>query len=237
MTLLRSLLFNLFYFTSTAVLLIPGIAVWLFFPSRSLALATLWARVELAAARLICGIKLDVTGREHLPQGAALIASRHESAFDTLVWLLLVPRPSYVMKQELTRIPIFGGMVRPAGMIPVDRDGGGAAMRALMRAGADAAKAGRQIIIFPEGTRMDPGRDVELQPGIAALAAATRLPVIPVVTDSGSYWGRRAFRKRPGTIRIVILPPLPAGLARGALMDGLGDAMRTGMAALRPGGT
>jgi len=237
MTLLRSLLFNLFYFTSTAVLLIPGIAVWLFFPSRSLALATLWARVELAAARLICGIKLDETGREHLPQGAALIASRHESAFDTLVWLLLVPRPSYVMKQELTRIPIFGGMVRPAGMIPVDRDGGGAAMRALMRAGTDAAKAGRQIIIFPEGTRMDPGRDVELQPGIAALAAATRLPVIPVVTDSGSYWGRRAFRKRPGTIRIVILPPLPAGLARGALMDGLGDAMRTGMAALRPGGT
>jgi len=237
MTLLRSLLFNLFYFTSTAVLLIPGIAVWLFFPSRSLALATLWARVELAAARLICGIKLEVTGREHLPQGAALIASRHESAFDTLVWLLLVPRPSYVMKQELTRIPIFGGMVRPAGMIPVDRDGGGAAMRALMRAGADAAKAGRQIIIFPEGTRMDPGRDVELQPGIAALAAATRLPVIPVVTDSGSYWGRRAFRKRPGTIRIVILPPLPAGLARGALMEGLGDAMRTGMAALRPGGT
>jgi len=237
MTLLRSLLFNLFYFTSTAVLLIPGIAVWLFFPSRSLALATLWARVELAAARLICGIKLEVTGREHLPQGAALIASRHESAFDTLVWLLLVPRASYVMKQELTRIPIFGGMVRPAGMIPVDRDGGGAAMRALMRAGADAAKAGRQIIIFPEGTRMDPGRDVELQPGIAALAAATRLPVIPVVTDSGSYWGRRAFRKRPGTIRIVILPPLPAGLPRGALMDGLEDAMRAGMAALRPGGT
>jgi len=237
MTLLRSLLFNLFYFTSTALLLIPGIAVWLLFPSRSLALATLWARVELTAARLICGIKLEVTGREHLPQGAALIASRHESAFDTLVWLLLVPRASYVMKQELTRIPIFGGMVRPAGMIPVDRDDGGSAMRALMRAGADAAKAGRQIIIFPEGTRMDPGRVVELQPGIAALAAATRLPVIPVVTDSGSYWGRRAFRKRPGTIRIVILPPLPAGLTRGALMDGLGDAMRAGMAALRPGGT
>jgi len=236
MTLARSLLFNLFYFSSTAILLIPGVFVRLFAPHRALALATLWARVELAAARMICGIKLEVSGMEHLQPGAALIASRHESAFDTLVWLTILPRVAYVLKTELLRIPIFGSLVRPAGMIPVDRDGGSTALRSLMRDGAAAARDGRQIVIFPEGTRAEPGRMPPLQPGVAALAAATKLPVTPVVTDSGDYWGRRAFRKRPGTIRLVVLPPLPTGLARTVLMDDLETALRTGMARLRPDG-
>lgn len=237
MILARSLLFNLFYFTSTALLLIPGVFIRLFAPSRALALAAFWARAELAAARVICGIRLEVRGREHLPAGAALIASRHESAFDTLVWLTLVPRACYVLKVELLKIPVFGSLVRPAGMIPVDRDGGGAALRALMKEGARAAGEGRQIVIFPEGTRAEPGVFPPLQPGIAALAAATKLPVAPVVTDSGDFWGRRAFRKRPGTIRLVILPPLPAGLGRGVLMERLEAEFQAGLAALRPGGS
>ena len=91
-------------------------------------------------------------------------------------------------------------------------------------------------MIFPEGTRAEPGVFPALQPGIAALAVATRLPVVPVVTDSGDFWGRRAFRKRPGTIRLVILPPLPTGLGRGVLMEELETTMQAGMAALRPDG-
>ena len=230
MIVLRSVLFNIFYFGSTAVLLVPSVAVRLFAPRRALDLAMLWARLELAAVRLICGIRLVVDGREHLPQGGpALIASRHESAFDTMVWLTLVPRASYVLKTELTRIPLFGGLLRPAGMIPVDRDGGATAMRQLMRDGVSAVAEGRQIVIFPEGTRGESGTLLSLHPGVAALASSTKLPVIPVVTDSGRLWGRRSFRKFPGTIVVRILPPLPGGLRRPELMARLETALREGM--------
>lgn len=231
----RSLLFNIFFFASTSLLLVASLAVRLFAPARALAVGIFWARMQLAAARLICGIHLMVTGREHLPSGAALIASRHESAFDTMVWLTLVPNASYVLKKELLRIPLFGGLLEPAGMIPVDREGGSMAMRALMRAGAAAARAGKQIVIFPEGTRAEPGTELKIHPGVAALATATGLPVIPVVTDSGNCWGRRSFHKRPGTIRLVVLPPLPTGLKRAVLMPRLEAALHDGMAALAPG--
>jgi len=236
---LRSLAFNVFFFASTVVLLLlPGVAVRLFAPRHALALARFWARLELAALRVLCGISVRIEGREHLPaSGAALLASHHESAFDTLVWLTLLPRPCYVLKAELLKIPIFGSLVRPAGMIPVDRSGGAGAVRALAREGARAVAEERQLVIFPEGTRAEPGRLLPLQPGIAAMAAATGLRVIPVVTDSGSRWGRRAFHKRPGVIRIRLLPPLPAGQSRAALMAGLNAALAEGMAALAASGS
>jgi 1-acyl-sn-glycerol-3-phosphate acyltransferase len=233
MIFLRSLAFNLFHFGSTTLVMIPGAVIHYLMPERALGLAILWARVQIAAARVICGIRFHVTGLEHLPRsGPALIASRHESAFDTLIWLTLVPRVSYVVKTELTRIPIFGGLLRSTGMIPVDRAGGATAMRELMHAGLRAARAERQIVIFPEGTRGEPGQLLPLQPGVAALAASTHLPVIPVVTDSGRCWGRRAFHKYPGTIRIHLLPPLPAGLKRPELMARLETVLREGMARL-----
>ena len=230
MTVLRSTLYNLFFFGMTFVVVLIGSGVRLIAPRRMLPLARVWARFMLWGARVICGIRLQVTGLENLPPGAALLASRHQSAFDTLVWLTLLPRCCYVVKRELVRVPLFGPLMLLAGMISVDRSGGGAAMRGLMRDGARATRDGRQIVIFPEGTRAAPDATLPLQPGIAALAASTGLPVIPVVTDSGRYWGRRAFRKRAGTIRIVLLPPLPAGLRRDELMRRLTEALHTGIA-------
>ncbi len=231
MIVVRSVVFNIFYFGSTALLMVPGLAIRLFAPHHALALAIFWARMELAAARLICGIHVHVSGQEYLPRdGAALIASRHESAFDTMVWLTLVPRACYVLKTELMRIPLFGGLVRPSGMIPVDRDGGATAMRQLMRDGIRAVAEGRQIVIFPEGTRGHSGTLLTLHPGVAALAFSTKLPVIPVWTNSGLLWGRRSFRKYPGTIAIQVLPPLPSGLKRGVLMTRLETALRDGSA-------
>jgi 1-acyl-sn-glycerol-3-phosphate acyltransferase len=188
-----------------------------------------WGRLQVWAARVLCGIRFAVTGREHLPQGAALIASQHQSTFDTMIWLLLVPRCSYVLKRELARLPLFGGLVKPSGMIAVDRDAGGAAMRGLMRDGKRAAAEGRQIVIFPEGTRAAPGTVLPILPGVAALAASTGLPVIPVATDSGRLWGRRAFRKLPGVIRVAILPPLPPRMPRGALLERLDAIYRAGV--------
>ncbi|MCC6716567.1 MAG: 1-acyl-sn-glycerol-3-phosphate acyltransferase [Acetobacteraceae bacterium] len=216
---LRSAAFNLWFYATTVVLALTSLVVNLGPAPWVHGLARLWARTVLGGLRPLCGITVLVSGREHLPtDGPALIASQHQSAFDTVVWLLLVPQTAYVLKQELTKIPLYGGIVRRMGMIAVDRSAGAAAIRALLR-GTDAAVAqGRQIVIFPEGTRAPPGVRLPLHPGIAAMAARSGLPVIPVVTDSGSHWGRRAFRKQPGTIHIAIQPPLPAGMPRAALM-------------------
>ncbi|MBV8199229.1 MAG: 1-acyl-sn-glycerol-3-phosphate acyltransferase, partial [Acidobacteria bacterium] len=127
----RSAVFNAFFYAATLLLLLPGVAIRLFAPSRALWVATLWARATLWGARAICGIGWAVEGRENLPDGAALIASRHESAFDTFVWLLLVPRCAYVVKAELVRIPLLGPLMPLAGMIPVERRAGPAALRRL----------------------------------------------------------------------------------------------------------
>jgi 1-acyl-sn-glycerol-3-phosphate acyltransferase len=218
MIMLRSAVFNLFFFLVTFVLTLLGTVLSWFAPESALPVAALWARIMVAAVRIICGIRLQVTGLEHISPGAALIASRHQSAFDTFVWMTLLPRCCYVLKQELLRIPLFGRLLIGARMIAVDRHGGGTAMRMLLREGDRAVREARQIVIFPEGTRSGPGRVLDLQPGVAALAARTKLPVIPVATDSGRYWGRRAFRKEPGVIRIVISAPISAETGRQEMM-------------------
>ncbi len=233
-TLLRSALFNLFFFVTTFLLtVLVGLPMLVLAPERMLPLARFWAWLILAAARGICGIRLSVSGGEHLPQdGPALIASLHQSAFDTIVWFTLVPRCCYVLKQELTRIPLFGRLLRHIGSIAVDRSAGAKALRGLIREGRRARDQRRQIVIFPEGTRARPGVKLKLQPGVAALAAVTGLQVIPVVTDSGTCWGRRAFRKPAGTIRLLILPPIPAGLERAELMQTLAERLDAGAAML-----
>ncbi|HTI01867.1 MAG TPA: lysophospholipid acyltransferase family protein [Acidisoma sp.] len=183
-----------------------------------------WARVVIRLLRICCGIEVRVSGLENLPvDGPVLIASTHQSAFDTAVWMLL-PRPSYVLKKELLKVPVFGGLMQPSGMIAVDRSAGARAIRDLIRDGQAAAADSRQVVIFPQGTRAGPGEPRVIQPGVAALAGAMGVPVVPVVTDSGAHWGRNSFLKRPGTIHIVIGKPLPAGLARAALVGALDAA-------------
>ena len=215
----RSTVFNLWFYTATVVVAVLSAVVLPGPPSWARGVAKFWARIVLGPLRPLCGITLSISGREHLPaHGPALIASQHQSAFDTVVWLLLVPEAAYVLKQELSRIPFFGPLCRKMGMIPVDRSGGASAIRGLLRSADEAVALDRQIVIFPEGSRAPPGAPLPVQPGVAALAARTGLPVIPVVTDSGLCWGRRTFRKDPGVIRIIILPPLPARLPRAELM-------------------
>jgi 1-acyl-sn-glycerol-3-phosphate acyltransferase len=228
MTLLRSALFNLFFFAVTfAMTLALATPVRFVAPHRMLDVARLWARLMVRGLRVICGIRLCATGLEHVGDGAALIASRHQSAFDTFVWLTLVPRCCYVLKRELLRIPLFGPLMPLTGMIAVDRGGGASALRGLMREGERATREGRQIVIFPEGTRAGPSTMLPLQPGVAALAVQTHLPVVPVVTDSGRCWGRRAFQKRPGTIHVRVLKPIPTGIGRKQLMQRLEAALQS----------
>jgi 1-acyl-sn-glycerol-3-phosphate acyltransferase len=224
---LRSAAFQTYFHVVTTALLLVGGLPTLLLPSRfSLRLARLWARVVLGGLRVMCGVKFEVLGADLLPPGPCVIASRHESAFDTFVWLALRPACSYVVKAELAAVPILGALIRRAGMIVVDRKGGAQALRGLLRDGAAAAAAGRDIVIFPEGTRMAPGSVAAIQPGVAALAAALRLPVAPVATDSGERWGRRAFRIMPGVIRVAVRTALPAGTGRVALTAGIAAGIR-----------
>jgi 1-acyl-sn-glycerol-3-phosphate acyltransferase len=225
MTILRSALFNAVFFAVSFVMTLVASVTRVVAPGHVLDVAMLWARILVVAVRVICGIRLQVSGLEQIPAGPVLIASRHQSAFDTFVWLTLLPRCCYVFKDDLLRIPLFGPLIPRAGMIAVDRGGGGATIRSMLRQADRAVREQRQIVIFPEGTRSEPGSPRALQSGIAALAAHTRLPVIPVSTDSGHCWGRRAFRKRPGTIRIVIGSAIPAQTERKALMRALEDGM------------
>lgn len=237
MTLLRSILFNLYFFAVTSVLAVGGIFVRLFAPERTLEYAKFWVRLVMFGLRRICGTYLVLIGGENLPSaGPALIASQHQSAYDTLIWMILLPRPAYVLKKELQRIPLFGPLTRLGGMIAIDRRAGPAALRALMRDTARAIADNRQIIIFPEGTRGRPGERRPLQPGVAAMAAQSGLPVIPVVTDSGMRWGKHAFRKYPGPIHVAVLSPIPAGLKRDKLMLRLETAFRDGTDQLMEGG-
>lgn len=229
MTWLRSLLFNIAFWTVTltmGVLLLPLLLVprrWLRWPMR------LYAQVVVALLRGICGIRLRVEGRENLPAaGPALIAARHESAFDTFIWFALLPDAVYVLKRELLWLPVYGWYAWKTRQIAVDRAAGGRALRHLVKAGKEAAREGRQIVIFPEGTRVAPGRRVPIQPGVVALATATGLPVVPVATNSGRCWGRRSFRKRPGVITVAVRPPIPAGQARPALVRRLEAAIEFG---------
>jgi 1-acyl-sn-glycerol-3-phosphate acyltransferase len=230
MILVRSALFNAWFIGVTVLFCLGGLPVrWRARRAGRrvvIAYAKIWARTVLAGLRPLAGIGWRLDGP--IPVGAALLAAQHQSAFETLLWTVLLPDFTFVLKQELVRIPLFGPLLRAGGMIAIDRAAGAAALRTLLREGTAAARAGRQIVIFPEGTRMAPGAAAALHPGIAALAQHTGLAVTPVVTDSGRYWGRRAFRKQPGTIRVAVLGTLPAGLPRQALLDRLAHLFASG---------
>jgi 1-acyl-sn-glycerol-3-phosphate acyltransferase len=210
------------------LLSVPAATIALFAPHWIMGWARFWAKLQIAAVRIICGIRLEVTGWQNLPAAPALIASRHEAAFDILVWLALLPSACFVVKKELRDIPLFGYCIKATEMITIDRKAGASAMRDLLRGGDRAKAAGRYIVIFPEGTRAGPDQRLPLQPGVAALAGRTRIPVVPVMTDSGLFWGNRSFRKNPGTIHIVIQPALPDNLDREAMLSALRDAFDPG---------
>jgi 1-acyl-sn-glycerol-3-phosphate acyltransferase len=231
---LRALLFMLLFNVFTALVVVLGCPVLLALPRRQgmRPLLHFYAWAVLGMLRLVCGVRLRVTGRENLPPGAVLVAAKHQSAFDTVVWLMLVPDACYVLKQELLKLPVWGWLARKSRMIPVDRKAGAKALRGMLGAARSAAEEGRQIIIFPEGTRTEPGERVRYQPGVAGLAAALQVPVVPVATDSGRCWPPRRFAMRPGVITVAILPPLPAGLERNALLPALESAIEAESARL-----
>jgi 1-acyl-sn-glycerol-3-phosphate acyltransferase len=206
------------------LLSLAGVLVWWLAPARLIEVPKLWGRIGIAALRLCCGIRVELSPQGWRPSGPALIAAQHQSAMDILIWLAVLDDPVFVLKQELKRIPVFGMLLEPAGMIPVDRSGAGPALRKMASGCQAALAAGRQIVIFPEGTRVPPGERAALHPGVVAIAKASAAPLLPAATDSGKCWGSRAFAKTPGTVRVRIFDPLPAGLSRQAILAELAKA-------------
>lgn len=212
MSLLRSILFALFFYPGTAA------AVLLAFPAAlmgPLALAGIthgWARWHRFCARWLLGVR-SRPDRE-LPKGAVIVAAKHQSMFETVEMLLMLDLPAVVMKRQLTDIPGWGWVARRYGVIPVDREGGAAALRRMLKAAQAAAAEGRPILIFPEGTRVPSGEKPPLQPGFAGLYRSLGLPVIPVALDSGRLWPKGGFTKRPGTVAYLTGDPIPPGLPR-----------------------
>lgn len=213
-----SLLFNVFFFAYTAAIMLAMFFL-LPFPYTVMHRAVRrWGVGTRAALRLLCGIDHEVRGRAHLPTQGAVFACKHQSAWDVMIFHALAPLPAYVLKKELMRIPLWGWYATKARAIPVDRTAGMRALKDVTRRARDVLAAGRHIVIFPQGTRTAPGARRPYQPGIYAIYANTGAPVVPVALNSGLFWGRRRFLKKPGTIVIEILPPMPPGLDRGAFM-------------------
>jgi 1-acyl-sn-glycerol-3-phosphate acyltransferase len=211
---LRSIVFNLMFFGGTAVALILALPV-LAMPRRVLrALARLWARSVLAVLRVVVGLRYEVRGPVELLHGPAIVAAKHQSAWDTIAFLAIAHDPAYVMKRELLSVPIYGWLARKQRMIPIDRGGGGAALRGVIRAAERALHAGRQVVIFPQGTRVTPGMAAPYGPGVAALYTKLHYPVVPVALNSGLFWAKRGFVKRPGTIIVEVIPAIPPGHKR-----------------------
>jgi 1-acyl-sn-glycerol-3-phosphate acyltransferase len=176
-------------------------------------LAQHWGRVNLHLLRLVCGITVEWRGLEKIPAGACLVAAKHQSVWETFALLTLFRDPTYILKRELLWLPLFGWAAWRARMIPVDRGGGKPALAAMAAHVRDALAAGKQIIIFPEGTRRPAGAEPKYKYGIAHLYGEGIAACVPIALNSGLFWPRRQFLRYPGTITVEILDPIAPGLA------------------------
>jgi len=232
---LRSAVFNVCYVGWTAGLAVVYLPL-LLAPRRIVVAGTkFWLAGLRWLAAHVAGVKVRVEGLEHLPEGPAIIASKHQSALDTFVFHGLLSDPVYVLKRELFRIPLVGWYMKASGMIGIDRSAGASALRTMLEACGVALSEGRQIIIFPEGTRVAPGDHRPYHPGIAALYARfPEVPLIPVGLNTGVSWRRKAFLKVPGTVTVRFLPSMPSGLDRRAMLETLSERIETTCAMLPP---
>ena len=183
----------------------------------SLVAGPAWAKVSLWLVRIICGITYEVRGRENITTAPAIYASKHQSAWDTVRFLALFNNPAYVLKRELLRIPLWGWYLWRMRMIAIDRGAGASTMKQLIKQAKEVVADGRPIVIFPEGTRMPPGAPTQYHPGVLALYSQLKIPLVPIALNSGVFWGRNAFTKRPGKIIIEFLPAIAPGLPKDTL--------------------
>jgi 1-acyl-sn-glycerol-3-phosphate acyltransferase len=229
---IRSIVFNVLFYLNTLIWLTVAIPTALM-PYRAVMwVAKTWGRVNLVLLRVVAGIDCEVRGREKIPKGPLIVASKHQSAWETFALLPLFDDPLFIVKRELTWIPIFGWLMIKARLVPIDRGAGSQALVAMTERARIELGAGRQLIIFPEGTRRPAGAEPRYKFGVAHLYAAEGVPCLPVALNSGLFWPRRSIRRRPGTVTVEILDPIQPGLDKQAFFERLQREIETATARL-----
>lgn len=227
MLVFRSLLFNFLFYTTSVLAGLIGLPL-LLGPSRyAVGLMRAVGLWNMWLLKVIAGTHYEVRGIENVPSTACVVASKHQSMWETVSLLAIVDHPALVLKQELLQIPLYGWYVRKARMIAIRRSDGPKALRQMLRQASDAAKEDRHLIIFPEGTRAAPGARNPYMPGVAGLYGHLDVPCVPVALNSGLFWPRRKLLRKPGTIVIEFLPPVPPGLPRKEFMAELEKQIET----------
>ena len=214
MTVLRSLVYAAIFYPMTLLWVIAGLTFALFSRRLTLAVVLSWVEINHWLVTRVLDIQIRVEGE--VPAGAHLIAVKHQSMLETLEMVRITNLPVIVIKKELADLPLFGAMTRRYGVIPVERTAGAKALRSLVADGQAAVASGRDVIIYPEGTRVRVGETPQLRSGFAALYRALGLPVVPVAVDSGVLWGGGLIH-RPGTVTIKVGAAIPTGLKRAEL--------------------
>jgi 1-acyl-sn-glycerol-3-phosphate acyltransferase len=224
---LRSFLFNVAFFLNTFVWMIVLLPLFAAPHKTFMHGPKIWARVTLWLLRVIAGTKVEYRGRERIPPGGLLVAAKHQSAWETFALIPLFEDPTFILKRELMWIPIFGWYLMKARCVPIDRRAGSQALTLMNQRAREEVQAGRQILIFPEGTRKAPGARPAYKYGVAHLYENLGVPCLPIALNSGLYWPRRSFLRRPGTIRAEILEPIAPGMPRDAFFPLLQSEVET----------
>jgi 1-acyl-sn-glycerol-3-phosphate acyltransferase len=228
MFIVRSILFNIAFYVVTTVMLIGSAPIFIFGSQEAgMSVVRNWAKVCVWLHGWLAGAPMELRGTANIPAGAALVAAKHQSSYETFALIPLLKNPTIVMKKSIRWFPIFGPYTVKTGMIHVDREGKTAALRALSDRAREEAGKGREIIIFPEGTRRPPDAPPDYQTGIALLYRTLNVPVVPVALNSGLYWPRRSFWHYPGRIVVEFLPPIPPGLDSRTFLTRLQDSIET----------
>ena len=233
MNYIRSLLFNIFFYAGTALLVVLLSPLLILPPRVSALLGMFWGFYTSILLRVFCGITHKIRGDLRLDE-QVIYAAKHQSAWETMHLCWRLNGPAIVLKKELTKIPFAGWMMSRSGAIAVDRDAGMKALKKLRKDAINAKENGRSIQIYPQGTRVAPGQKADYQIGVYTLYEATGLPVVPIALNSGECWGPRAFMKLPGVIDVSVLPAIEAGLPRKEFMARLEEAIEGEMTKLVP---
>ena len=230
--LIRSIAFNVLFYLNTLIYLIFALPTF-FLPYRAIiAVARAWGRTNLMLLRIVAGVDIEVRGREKIPPGAIIVASKHQSAWETFALVPLFDNPVFIVKRELQWIPVFGWLMIKGRMVPVDRRAGAQALAAMTERARIELADKRQLIIFPEGTRRPAGAEPRYKFGVAHLYAAEGVPCVPVALNSGLFWPRRSILRLPGTVVVEILDPIAPGLDKDVFFKRLQNDIETATARL-----
>jgi 1-acyl-sn-glycerol-3-phosphate acyltransferase len=232
LVIVRSVVFNIAFYLNLFAHFIAAIPT-LVMPRRAiLSVAIFWGRTNLVLLRAICGIKVDYRGLQKIPPGPLLVASKHQSLWETFALLPLFHDPAFILKRELLWIPFFGWYAWKAGMIPVNRGKRAQALAEMTVRAREELGRDRQIVIFPEGTRRAPGADPSYKYGIVHLYGETGVSCLPIALNSGLFWPRRSFLRYPGTVVVEVLDPIAPGLGKPAFAEQLQQRIETTTARL-----